>query len=218
MSFSDKIQSLNDALFPTNPSKETADRLGVFGGQSFGFAHGVDTLFAQTFYKDRAVPDEFGVAVGMNAPVPKSIFNKFALFNFRGMHGGLTGGAVFNGYTDSVDNPASGGSTVNAKQVSIGKLIEYFNDNYPRIGYSAQDFLYCKYYKQIPVNHLITLRRFPTPVNDNIFDLTATPGSKDPNAPTPTESVSATQTAGVTAITYMGERAGNKLDDLLKFS
>ena len=79
MSFSDKIQSLNDALFPTNPSKETADRLGVFGGQSFGFAHGVDTLFAQTFYKDRAVPDEFGVAVGMNAPVPKSIFNKFAL-------------------------------------------------------------------------------------------------------------------------------------------
>ena len=30
MSFSDKIGKLNDALFPTNPSKETDQRLGVF--------------------------------------------------------------------------------------------------------------------------------------------------------------------------------------------
>ena len=216
MSFSENIGKLNDALFPTNPSKETDQRLGVFGGESFGFAHGVDAMFADSFYKDKAVADEFGVAVGMTSPIPRSIFNKYALFNFRGLYGGLTGGEVFNGFRDQPNNPVTGGN--DSRNVSIAKLIEYFNTHYPRIGYSAQDFLYCKYYKQIPVNHLITLRRFPTPVNDNIFDLTATPGSKDPDAPAPKESVDATQTAGVTAVTYMGERSGNKLDDILTMS
>ncbi len=220
MPFLDKLgenaNKLNDALFPTNPSKETADRIGVFGGESFGFAHGVDTLFAKNFYVDTAVPDQFGVAVGMNTPIPRSVFNKYALFNFRGFYGGLTGGSPFADIRDSANNKTMGGE--NSKNVSIAKLIEYFNQNYPRIGYTAQDFLYCKYYKQVPVNHLITLRRFPTPVNDNIFDLTATPGSKDPKAPAPSEAVDATQTAGVTAVTYMGEKAGNKLDDILTMS
>jgi len=216
MPLSDKIGKLNDALFPTNPSKETDQIVGVFGGESFGFAHGVDTLFAKNFYTAGAVPDVFGVAVGMNSVIPRSIFNRYALFNFRGLYGGLTGGEVFNGFHDQPDNPAMGGA--DARNVSIAKLIDYFNTNYPRISYTAQDFLYCKYYKQVPVNHLITLRRFPTPVNDNIFDLSLSPASKDPNAPEPGESVDATQTAGVTAVTYMGEKSGNKLDDILKMS
>ena len=216
MSFSDKIGKLNDALFPTNPSKETDQRLGVFGGESFGFAHGVETLFAKSFYANGAAPDEFAVAVGMNQIVPRSIFNRYALFNFRGMYGGLTGGEVFNGFFDQPNNPIMGGEA--ARNLSIAKLMEYFNENYPRISYTAQDFLYCKYYKKIPVNHLITLRRFPTPVNDNIFDLKLDVAGKDPKTPRAASNVDATQTAGVTAVTYMGEQAGNKLDDILTMS
>jgi hypothetical protein len=216
MSFSDKIGKLNDALFPTNPSKETDQRLGVFGGESFGFAHGVETLFAKSFYANGAAPDEFAVAVGMNQIVPRSIFNRYALFNFRGMYGGLTGGEVFNGFFDQPNNPIMGGEA--ARNLSIAKLMEYFNENYPRISYTAQDFLYCKYYKKIPVNHLITLRRFPTPVNDNIFDLMLDVAGKDPKTPRAASNVDATQTAGVTAVTYMGEQAGNKLDDILTMS
>ena len=79
MPFNDTIGKLNDALFPTNPSKETANRLGVFGGESFGFAHGVDTMFAKNFYKDNAVGDQFAVAVGMTTPIPRSIFKSYAL-------------------------------------------------------------------------------------------------------------------------------------------
>ena len=216
MSFSDKIGKLNDALFPTNPSKETDQRLGVFGGESFGFAHGVETLFAKSFYANGAAPDEFAVAVGMNQIVPRSIFNRYALFNFRGMYGGLTGGEVFNGFFDQPNNPIMGGEA--ERNLSIAKLMEYFNENYPRISYTAQDFLYCKYYKKIPVNHLITLRRFPTPVNDNIFDLKLDVAGKDPKTPRAASNVDATQTAGVTAVTYMGEQAGNKLDDILTMS
>ena len=207
--------SVNDNT-PPNPNSSTTNRLGVFGGESTGFAHGIEALYAKSFYSKRAVPDQFGVAVGMKAPIPRSIFNRYALFNFRGLHGGLTGDAVFNDFKDSADNATMGGS--DSKNVSIGKLIEYFNTNYPRIGYTAQDFLYCKYYKQIPVNHLVTLRRFPTPVNDNIFDLKMDIAGKDPDTPRAAENVDATQTAGVTAITYLGEQAGNKLDDILTMS
>ena len=152
----------------------------------------------------------------MNQIVPRSIFNRYALFNFRGMYGGLTGGEVFNGFFDQPNNPIMGGEA--ARNLSIAKLMEYFNENYPRISYTAQDFLYCKYYKKIPVNHLITLRRFPTPVNDNIFDLKFDVAGKDPKTPRAASNVDATQNAGVTAVTYMGEQAGNKLDDILTMS
>ena len=160
--------SVNDNTSP-NPNSSSPNRLGVFGGESTGFAHGVETEMAKSFYSNGAIPDQFGVATGMNAVVPRSIFNRYALFNFRGLHGGLTGGKPFTDFKDNPDNATMGGS--DSKNVSIAKLIDYFNTNYPRISYTAQDFLYCKYYKQIPVNLLVTLRRFPTPVNDNIFDL-----------------------------------------------
>ena len=61
----------------------TATRLGVFGGESTGFAHGVETAIAKSFYSNGAVPDQFGVAFGMKAVIPRSIFNRYALFNFR---------------------------------------------------------------------------------------------------------------------------------------
>jgi hypothetical protein len=107
-----------------------------------------------------------------------------------------------------------------AHNVSIPRLIEFFDEFYPKLGYKAQDFLYLKYYKKIPVNHLVTLRRFPVPVNDNIFDLSikypdVPEGGKPEDAELKVADV--TQVAGVTAVTYLGETAGNKLDDILKF-
>ena len=36
--------------------------------------------------------------------------------------------------------------------------------------YYWKDFIYCKYYGTIPNNRLITLRRFPYPCTDNIWD------------------------------------------------
>ncbi len=218
-----------DSATPLNPGGFTGKPLGVFGGESAGFA---STLVekTKTFYGDRLQADQLTVAKGMaETPIPRSIFNKYALFNFRGMHGGLTGAAVFNDYFDSPDNKSLGGG--GAKRLSINTLIDFFDQSYPKIGYRAQDFLYLKYYKEIPVNHLVTLRRFPVPVNDNIFDLEvkyeeeiASPdppkrGENQVEPPPPKiETADITQIAGVTAVTYLGETTGNKLDDILKFT
>ncbi len=41
--------------------------------------------------------------------------------------------------------------------------------------YYWKDFLYCKHYGTIPNNYMVTLRRFPTPVLDNL----SVPGAKN---------------------------------------
>lgn len=197
----------------------TPPYIGVFGSESYGFAGSVLNEAVKNFYGKRADPDAYTVAAGHTAPTPFAIFNQYALFNYRGMYGGLTGDKPFNSYFDNPDNYLMGG--YDAKNVSIAKIIAFFDEHYPKIKYNPQDFLYLKYYNQIPVNHLITLRRFPVPVVDNIFDMSAkkpAPVDKDGKEIGTPEIADTTHIAGVTAVTYMGETAGNKLDEILKFS
>jgi hypothetical protein len=93
---------------------------------------------------------------------------------------------------------------------SAVKLVEWANDNardaknsagplYP-YPYSITDFLWCKYYGKIPNNRLITLRRYPVPVEDNLMI------SKE-NLPL----VPLAQ-----AVTWFGVDTGNKLSEILK--
>lgn len=215
---SDTVSNVGSAL-PPNPASINGGVLGAFGGESVGFAQDVLMEVTKNFYGKSAVGDAFTVAKGMDAPIPRSMFNEYALFNFRGMYGGLVGSEPFSLFFDTPNNPLMGG--YDAHNVSIPRLIEFFDEFYPKISYKAQDFLYLKYYRKIPVNHLVTLRRFPVPVNDNIFDLSikypdTSGGGKPDSAELKVADV--TQVAGVTAVTYLGETAGNKLDDILKFS
>ena len=75
-----------------------------------------------------------------------------------------------------------------------------------------QDFIYLKYYNQIPNNYMITLRRYTRPCEDHMFGLDM-----------PAEYVASMNNytpdyfALATAVTYMGEKTGNKLSDILKF-
>ena len=211
-----------NAAVPPNPNSETPERGTVFGGQSSGFASGVTDQLARSFYSEGAMASADTVAKGMgDSIIPRSIANKYALFNFQGFNGNLSTSQKDN-YRDSANNPLMGGDR--AHNVTIPKVLEYFSTTYPKISYQASDFLYSKYYKKIPVNHLVTLRRFPTPIQDNIYNLGAriAPSTKEENGTDNNieaeERVDATQVAGVTAVTYMGETAGNKLDDLLKMS
>ena len=204
---SNKIESLNDAMYPQENTANT-NLVGPFGGQASGFAKGVADLYSQNFYVNTALPDAGTVANGMStSPIASSIANKYALFNFQGFYGNLST-AQNSKYIDKPQNELMGGS--NATNVSLPKIINYFDEHYPKIGYKPSDFLYSKYYKRIPVNHLITLRRFPTAIGDNIYQYKV----KDKEGTV----ADGTQVAGVTAITYLGETAGNTLEELLKMS
>tara|TARA_B100001057_G_scaffold487261_1_gene569709 strand:+ start:2751 stop:4589 length:1839 start_codon:yes stop_codon:yes gene_type:complete len=208
-----KGAALNEALYP-GPNSVSGDRIGAFGGESSGLASDVATTVAKTFYSNKSQADAFTVAKGMIDPIPRSIFNRYALFNFRGFYGGLAGD-ISKHYQDAESYAFMGGDR--SKNPSVAKIISFYDETYPRIAYTAQDFLYSKYYKKIPVNHLITLRRFPTPVTDNIFNYSIAEAGKD-GLPDAANATDGTQIAGVTAVTYLGEKAGNKLEDILNFS
>ena len=208
-----EINNLNAAMFP-QPNKEDNGLLGVFGGESVGFAKGVGELYSKTFYSGPGkLADAATVAMGNDTTqFAEAIGNKYALFNFQGFYGNLSS----NQKNDFIDEPGKenklmGGT--NAQNVTIPRIINYFDENYPKIGYKPSDFLYSKYYKKIPVNHLITLRRFPTAIPDNIYKYNIRPkgGSKE-------DSEDATHIAGVTAVTYLGETAGNPLTEIMTMS
>lgn len=78
------------------------------------------------------------------------------------------------------------------------KLKDHKGPLYP-YPYSLQDFYHCKWYGQIPNNRLITLRRYPIPVEDNL----AVAAEKLPLVPI------------AQAVTWWGEGTGNSLDKIL---
>lgn len=77
--------------------------------------------------------------------------------------------------------------------------------------YYWKDFLYCKYYGAIPNNYMITLRRFPTPILDNL---------SIPDSVKQSDSYSK-EGAGrpvAQAVTWFGGNTGNTLNTLIQFT
>lgn len=93
---------------------------------------------------------------------------------------------------------------------SIKRLVELSKLSHGPLGqarYKYSDFMYCKDLGKISNNHMITLRKFATPVSDNIFY--ATTYNDDAN-------FSAAGDVG-RLITWFGTD-DNKLEDILKYS
>ena len=95
-------------------------------------------------------------------------------------------------------------------------ILKYYSDKsfdpYGLASYRMQDFIYLKYYNQIPNNYMITLRRYTYPCEDHMFGLDMS--AEETNALNGYEE---SHFNIATAVTYMGEKTGNKLSDILKF-
>lgn len=131
-----------------------------------------------------------------------------------------------NAVSGASRNPSAGflvrqtQSNLGAAKASKSKIFQFLtgsNDTGSYIigGGSApyywRDFIYCKYYGHIPNNYMITLRRYPSPVRDNL----SLPSSvKDTD-------VYRVQGAGrpvAQAVTWWGPSTGNTLNGILSFT
>ena len=93
---------------------------------------------------------------------------------------------------------------------SIKRLVELSKLNHGPLGqarYKYSDFMYCKDLGKISNNHMIRLRKFATPVSDNIFYATTLDDAGN---------FSTTGDVG-RLITWFGTD-DNKLEDILKYS
>jgi len=158
-----------------------------------------------------------------------SMFNPYVIFSLYDVGQNSQGEYKFNRHYDmlSTDNaemgqrysgttglsslsltPQSTSSQEQAlKMTPTAKNIIEYNRNVTKVfgygptPYSWSDFLYCKYYGKIPNTHMVTLRRYPYPISDNVV------------VPNANSVVPVAQ-----AITWFGEDTGNKLSEILKMT
>lgn len=147
-----------------------------------------------------------------NSFAPFSLFARHKLIDYTGISGVILPGNSTNIIEKNFDNKASrSGLMWSDQEPTYPNIIEAYKD-IDAAAYKIQDFIYNKYYGEIPPNYLITLRRYPIACSDIPFTLAYSEAThqqmhtKDVILPI------------ATATTYMSEMAGNKMDDILKFS
>lgn len=154
--------------------------------------------------------------------MPHSIMNENVAINYRTIYNGYPtiGDENFTCY-DDYEKCMSTDSFYNLylqdkQNPTYKNILKYYSDKsfdpYGLASYKMQDFIYLKYYNQIPNNYMITLRRYTHPCEDHMFglDMAAT----DVNF---LNGYDESHFVLATAVTYMGEKTGNKLSDILKF-
>jgi hypothetical protein len=163
-----------------------------------------------------------GLGSGLIAHGIDSIFNPFYVFRYA-KYGDIGGDTYEGAFHRDQGNAPKNIITIPGEQKtpvqlineektfvsnpSASRIIEWAATNvdndktttvapYP---YQWNDFLWCKWYGKIPNNRMLTLRRYPIPVEDNL----QVAQSKGPLIPT------------AQAVTWWGEETGNSLSSVL---
>lgn len=155
--------------------------------------------------------------------LPHSIMNDNVAINYRTIYNGYpmyskdTNFTAYSDYEKCMTKDKYLAALLNDKKNPTYKnIISYYSsedfDPYGLARYKMQDFIYLKYYNQIPNNYMITLRRYTRPCSDHMFGLDMP--AIDVNR---MNGYFDDYFALATAVTYMGEKTGNKLSDILKF-
>lgn len=185
--------SIDDKLIePT--AKSTNTTLGATDGVGKNTipVHGTESLF-NPFYIFRY--SKFGK--GTTATVPGAYDAELHFLKYNSANVGTilekNSGIIKDTANSVIQNP------------SAFTIIDWANKNnangptYP-YPYAINDFMWCKWYGKIPNNRLLTLRRYPIPVEDNLQS------GKLPLVPV------------AQAVTWWGEGTGNKLSEVLNIT
>ena len=155
--------------------------------------------------------------------LPHSIMNDNVAINYRTIYNGyplFSNEANFTDHSDyercMMNDRFLAAYLQDKRNPTYKNIIKYYAsedfDPYGLARYKMQDFIYLKYYNQIPNNYMITLRRYTRPCEDHMFGLDMP--AVDVNR---MNGYFDDYFALATAVTYMGEQTGNKLSDILKF-
>jgi len=126
-----------------------------------------------------------------------SLFNNYILFTHSFCNS-------INDFYDKKDEDGVFSHKKDKPELTIGNLLtDFAPDKMSAMPYYANDFLYAKYYKKIPLNRLLTLRRFAYPVYDNLQFTNSNRTDIKPVAQ---------------AITYFGDPTGNTLSSLFSIT
>ena len=109
---------------------------------------------------------------------------------------------------DGTSSPTPGAGPQGSTTPTVPEIINWSRQekNINKFPYKYTDFVFCKWWKKIPNNYLITLRRYPFPVNDGVSsgaEARGELGSTDNLKPV------------ATMLSFLGEEPGNKLSSIV---
>lgn len=159
---------------------------------------------------------------GPGTPGVRSIFNKHGAVIVGSSSGKVTTSDIITGLANEwrisnnvplMDNRASRTAIKQHSGCTVKELVEASSKGYlGRATYDFSDFMYCKHLGKISNNYLITLRRFPLPVDDYISTL----GTNESTILDKDITSQNCQSLGC-LVTWMGT-PGNEMSNLLKYS
>lgn len=100
-------------------------------------------------------------------------------------------------------------NSFNKKEVTLTNILEKYGKSSTQ-PYRAADFLWLKYYNKIPLNRLVTLRRYMFPINDDI--------QLSPYFQNKFQIQGWSNNPVSQMVTYFGANTGNSLSDILKIA
>lgn len=100
----------------------------------------------------------------------------------------------------------NGGSQSAMGELTVKSLVAWAEqpENF-KFPYRYQDFVFLKWWKKIPLNYMITLRRYTMPVIDSVGSAEEAKNQVNKDTLTP----------AATAVTFLGEDPGNKISSIL---
>lgn len=101
-----------------------------------------------------------------------SIFNRYSIFFYNNT---TSNSQTPENYLDSASRIDETLAKVRLNPTARNLINWSQNGTTNAVEYAIEDFLWCKNYGQVPNNYMITLRRFPAPVEDDIFDTLKVP-------------------------------------------
>jgi hypothetical protein len=113
-----------------------------------------------------------GVTKPQSRKALPSIFNRYSIFFYNNT---ISNSQTPESYIDSANRIDEMLAKVRLNPTARNLINWSQNGTTNAVEYAIEDFLWCKNYGQVPNNYMITLRRFPTPVEDDIFDVLKVP-------------------------------------------
>ena len=202
-------------------SKEVAKELNTY------LNFGVFPTFADTFvpyYENGQQVDAASVGkdvkAGVGTPGVRSLFNRAGAV-IIGSNDGNFNVDIANGETAHsfriannvplMDSPAARRRIRKSAGCSVKELVEASSrGEMGQETYAYSDFMYCKHLGKVSNNYMITLRRFPLPVDDYI-------GAREELGPDREANASKNASCIGCMVTWMGV-SGNDMSNILKYS
>ena len=203
-------------------SSETAKELNTY------LNFGVFPSFAETFIPyyengqlvDAPANNKFEAKAGIGTPGVRSIFNRAGMvllgskdgnYNVNIADGGSVHSWRISNNVPLMDSPKARQRIRQSSGCSIKELVTASQrGEMGQETYAYSDFMYCKHLGKMPNNYMVTLRRFPLPVDDYI-------GARGEKGDDRIKQVARNAACIGCMVTWMGV-SGNDLSGLLKYN